>query len=71
MCSDRAGVVGSTAKMVLQLLQKQIITGLTRKMRNAEAAVTEPSETGVSSNVTVCPRVVRLDKPDTVYTLTP
>lgn len=64
VCSDRIGVVKSTAKIVLQPLETKTITGLTRKMRNAEAAVTEPSETG-ASNVTVCPRVVRLDKPGT------
>ena len=64
VCSDRIGVVKSTAKIVLQPLETKTITGLTRKMRNAEAAVTEPSDTG-ASNVTVCPRVVRLDKPGT------
>ena len=63
ICSKRVGVVKTTAKVTLQPYETRTVTGLVRKNFNAEAALTEPVDDEKISRVTVCPRVVRTDKP--------
>ena len=60
-----AGVVKATGKIVLQPLEVKTVTGLVRKPRDCESAVTETSEHGCSSKVQISPRVVALNKPGT------
>ena len=47
----------------MQPYETSTVTGLVRKNFNAEAALTEPVDDEKVSRVTVCPRVVRTDKP--------
>lgn len=65
ICNNHIGIVKATHKVVLQPMESKTITGFTRKSKDFESALTEPAENGSSSRVTVCPRVVRLDKPGT------
>ena len=66
ICSDRVGVVKTTKKLTLKPNESRTVTGLVRKNRNAESALTSPiDEDGLSSKLTICPRVVRADKPGT------
>ena len=66
ICSDRFGVVKTTKKLTLKPNESRTVTGLVRKNRNAESALTSPIEgDGLSSKLTICPRVVRADKPGT------
>ena len=57
------GYVKSTNKYNVDIAPMQTVTfsGLVRKIRNAESAVTENTETA-TSRLGVCPRVVALDK---------
>ena len=59
----RVGVVKSTNKLDIEVQPMEIITtsGLVRKTRNVESAVTEQTE-GASCRIGVCPRVVSLEK---------
>ena len=61
--SDRVGVARTTRKLTLQPNEAKTITCLVRKNGNIEAALTEPTEKAISARVTVCSRVVRVDKP--------
>ena len=63
VCSNRVGVVKTTTKVTLQPYETRTVTGLVRKNFNAEAALTEPVEDKQTARVTVCPRIVRTDKP--------
>ena len=63
--SDRVGVVKTTRKVTLQPNESRTVTGLLRKNKNSDAALTEPVEAGIP-NVTVCPRIVRADKPGNI-----
>ena len=47
----------------MQPNEAKTITCLVRNSGNIEAALTEPTEKATSARVTVCPRVVRVDKP--------
>ena len=61
---DYAGSVRSTNKMPIEIQPMETITisGLVRKQKNINSAVTEPTDRA-SSKLGVCPRVVALDKP--------
>ena len=63
ICSNRVGVIKTTTKVTLQPYATRTVTGLVRKNFDAEAALTEPVEDGQTARVTVCPRIVRMDKP--------
>lgn len=63
--SDRVGVVKITRKVTRQPNESRTITGLLRKNKNSDAALTEPVEAGIP-NVTVCSRIVRADKPGNI-----
>ena len=65
ICNKQAGVVKTTNKVVLQPLESKLITGFARKTRDVESVITESAETGTTSRVIVCPRVVGLNKPGT------
>lgn len=65
ICNKHLGTVKTTQKVVLQPYESKIITGLTRKTQDVESAVTEPAEEGATSRVSVCPRVVTLNKAGT------
>ena len=60
---DYAGTVRSTNKMPIEIQPMETITisGLVRKQKNINSAVTEPTDRA-SSKLGVCPRVVALDK---------
>ena len=61
--NDKVGVVRTTTEVVLQPNETRTISGLARRSRDSESALTEPIEGGLSSKVSVCPRVVRTNKP--------
>ena len=63
ICSNRVGVVKTTTKVTLQPNETRTVTGLVRKNFSAEAALTEPVDNEQTARVTVCPRIVRTDKP--------
>ena len=65
ICNNHIGIVKAKHKVVLQPMESKTISGFTWKSKVFESAVTVPAENGSSSRVTVCPRVVRLDKPGT------
>ena len=65
ICNKQAGAVKTTNKVVLQPLESKLIAGFARKTRYVESVVTESAETGTTSRVIVCPRVVGLNKPGT------
>ncbi|MCG8034843.1 MAG: DDE-type integrase/transposase/recombinase, partial [Candidatus Thiodiazotropha taylori] len=58
------GLVKTTNSIYLRPFEGKLITGFARKARDVQSAVTEPAEEG-TSRVTVCPRVVTLNKPGT------
>ena len=58
--NDRVGVARTTRKLTLQPNEAKTIRCLVRRNENIE---TEPTEKAISARVTVCPRVVRVDKP--------
>ena len=60
----QVGVVKTTHSVILQPLESKVVMGFARKTRDVESAVTEVAEKG-SLKVTVCPRVVTLNKPGT------
>ena len=62
--SGYSGLVRSTNKIKLELQPFETVTvsGLVRKERGIESAVTEQTEKA-SSKIGVCPRVVAMDKP--------
>ena len=64
LVNTQVGVVKTTNRFVLQPFESKTITGFARKSHDVESAVTEPTEEG-TSRVTVCPRVVALNKPGT------
>ena len=66
ICSNRIGVVKTTTKVTLQPYETRIVTGLVRKNFNADAALTEPAEDEQTARVTVCPRIVRTDRPGNI-----
>ena len=61
--NDIVGVVKTTTAVVLQPNESKTISGLARKSRDSESALTEPLEDGLSSRVSVCPSVVRTNRP--------
>ena len=63
--NGNVGSVRSTNKMSFDIQQMETITvsGLVRKQKEIESAVTEQTE-NVSSKIGVCPRVVSLNKPE-------
>ena len=63
--NDHVGVVRTTTAVVLQPNETRTISGLARKSRDSESALTEPLEDCLTSKVSVCPRVVRTNKPGT------
>lgn len=63
--NDQVGVVRTTTSVVLQPTETRTISGLARKSRDSESALTEPLGDGLTSKVSVCPRVVRTNRPGT------
>ena len=63
--NDQMGVVRTTISVVLQPNKTRTISGLARKSRDSESALTEPLEDGLTSKVSICPRVVRANRPGT------
>jgi hypothetical protein len=64
LIDDSVGIVKSTKRYTLQPYESKTITGIVRKSRNVESAVTEScSDYNCSTRVSVCPRVVTLAKP--------
>ena len=61
---DHAGTVRSTNKSPIEIQPKETITvsGLVRKQKSVDSAVTEPTDRA-SSKLGICPRVVALNKP--------
>ena len=61
---DHAGTVRSTNKSPIEIQPMETITvsGLVRKQKNVDSAVTEPTDRA-SSKLGICPRVVALNKP--------
>ena len=65
ICHDQVRVVRTTTSVVLQPNETRTISGLARKSRDSESTLTEPLEDGLISKVSVCPRVVRTNRPGT------
>ena len=63
--NDQVGVVRTTTSVVLQPNETRTISGLAQKSRDSASALTEPLEDGLTSKVSVCPRVVRTNRPGT------
>jgi len=64
--ANKAGTVKATQRYVLQPFETRTVTGIVRKQRLVASAVTEVCPSAhCSQKVTVCPRVVSLDRPGT------
>lgn len=58
--SASVGIVTTTQAVTLQPMETRTISGFVRKIRNVEAAVTEPVENSYQQKPLICPRVVEL-----------
>ena len=56
------GVVKTTKPITIEPFDTIVVTGFVRQNRNCGSVVTETSEKGYSSRISVCPRVVKLNE---------
>lgn len=64
LAEDSVGLVKSTQRYTLKPFETRTISGFVRKTKEVNSAVTEPcSDDHCSTRVSVCPRVVTLNKP--------
>lgn len=59
--SVAVGTVTSTQPITLKPMETRTVSGFVRKVRNVDAAVTEPVEDSYSQKALVCPRLVELN----------